>query len=207
MVSTIRQSLAPYAEELQRKINTEDVERLLEIKIRRISRYDINRQEKELREIEKAIAQIKTHLTDMVGFTIGYIEDLLAKYGPIFPRRSELRAFDEVDARAAALSNLTVGYHRETGFIGHKIKAEEAGGEHELCCSEYDRLLLIFKDGLYKVIHCAGQTLCRPGPVLDGRGEKRSGLQPDLPPRSGKPGLCQTFRHPEIYSQPGIPAV
>jgi topoisomerase IV subunit A len=55
VISTVRQALAPYAEELQRKITTEDVERLLEIKIRRISRYDINRQEKEIREIEKAI--------------------------------------------------------------------------------------------------------------------------------------------------------
>ena len=187
VVSTIRQSLAPYAEELQRKINTEDVERLLEIKIRRISRYDINRQEKELREIEKAIAQIKTHLTDMVGFTIGYIEDLVTKYGSIFPRQSELRAFDEVDARAAALSNLTVGYHRESGFIGHKIKAEEAGGEHELCCSEYDRLLLIFKDGLYKVIHVPDKLFV--GPDLFWMGVVKSDLVFNLIYRHGPENL------------------
>ena len=152
VTNTVREALAPYAEELQRKITTEDVERLLEIRIRRISRYDINRQLRELREIEKGIAQIKRDLTDMVGFTIRYLEELLGKYGPLFPRRSELRAFDEVDARAAALSNLHVGYNRESGFLGHKVKIEEAKTDLELHCSEYDRLLMIFRDGRYKVV-------------------------------------------------------
>jgi topoisomerase IV subunit A len=192
VISTVRQALAPYAEELQRKITTEDVERLLEIKIRRISRYDINRQEKELREIEKAIAQIKTHLTDMIGFSIGYIEDLLVKYGPMFPRRSELRAFDEVDARAAAAADLTVGYHRETGFLGHKIKAEQAGGEHELLCSEYDRLLLIFKDGLYKVIHVPDKLFV--GPDLHWMGVVKNDLVFNLIYRHGPENLAYVKR-------------
>ncbi len=152
VTNTVREALAPFAEELQRKITTEDVERLLEIRIRRISRYDINRQQKELREIEKGIARIKKDLTDMVGFTIRYLEELLGKDGPLFPRRSELRAFDEVDARAAALSNLHVGYHRESGFLGHKVKFEDAKTDLELHCSEYDRLLMIFRDGRYKVV-------------------------------------------------------
>ncbi|MDX9834818.1 MAG: DNA topoisomerase IV subunit A, partial [Desulfobulbus sp.] len=92
VISTIREALAPYAKQLQRKITIEDVERLLEIKIRRISRYDINRQEKEIREFEKTIAQIKKDLTDMVSFTIRFLKDLLARYASLFPRRSELRA-------------------------------------------------------------------------------------------------------------------
>ena len=152
MTGTVRQALAPYAEQLRRKITAEDVERLLEIRIRRISRYDINRQEKELREIEKGIARIKKDLTDMVSFTISFLEDLFTRYAPLYPRRSELRAFDEVDARAAALSNLHVGYHRESGFLGHKVKIENAKNDLELHCSEYDRLLLIFRDGRFKVV-------------------------------------------------------
>lgn len=153
IISSIRQCLAPYTEELRRKITTEDIERLLEIKIRRISRYDINRQQKELRDIEKQIAEIQHSLSDMIRFTIAYLEDLLTRYGEQFPRRSELRRFDEVDARAAALSNLTVGYHRDSGFLGHKVRAEGTVNDMECACSEYDRLLLIFKDGLYKVVN------------------------------------------------------
>ena len=152
VTGTVREALAPYAEQLRRKITAEDVERLLEIRIRRISRYDINRQEKELREIEKGIARIKKDLTDMVSFTISFLEDLFTRYAPLYPRRSELRAFDEVDARAAALSNLHVGYHRESGFLGHKVKIENAKNDLELHCSEYDRLLLIFRDGRFKVV-------------------------------------------------------
>ncbi len=152
VISTVRESLAPFAKELQRAVTTEDIERLLEIKIRRISRYDINRQQKELRDIEKEIATISKNLSDMVGYTIGYIEALLQRYQDEFPRTSELKAFDEVDARAAALSNLTVCFHRESGFIGHRIKAEMGSCEMECQASEYDKLLLIFKDGLYKVV-------------------------------------------------------
>ncbi len=152
VTGTVREALAPYAEQLRRKITAEDVERLLEIRIRRISRYDINRQEKELREIEKGIARIKKDLTDMVNFTIRFLEDLFTRYAPLYPRRSELRAFDEVDARAAALSNLHVGYHRESGFLGHKVKIENEKNDLELHCSEYDRLLLIFRDGRFKVV-------------------------------------------------------
>ncbi len=162
IVATVRESLGPFAEELQRPVSTEDIERLLDIKIRRISRYDIARQQKELRAIEKEIATIGKQLTDMVAYTIGYIEDLLSRHQESFPRMSELQTFDEVDARAAALSNLTVCYHRESGFIGHRIKAEMGGGEMECQASEYDRLLLIFKDGLYKVIPMVDKSFVGP---------------------------------------------
>lgn len=162
VISTVREALEPFAGELQRAVTTEDIERLLEIKIRRISRYDINRQQKELRDIEKEIATINKNLSDMVGYTIGYIEGLLKRYEDEFPRVSELKAFDEVDARAAALSNLTVCYHRESGFIGHRIKAEMGAGEMEFQASEYDKLLLIFKDGLYKVVSMVDKFFVGP---------------------------------------------
>ncbi|MCL2458862.1 MAG: DNA topoisomerase IV subunit A, partial [Desulfobulbus sp.] len=192
VISTIRQSLLPFAEELRRKISGEDVERLLEIKIRRISRYDLNRQEKELREIEKQIAQIRQQLTDMVGFTIGCLDDLIARYGELFPRKSELRAFDGVDARAAALSNLTVGYHRESGFLGHKIKAEDMAADWECSCSEYDRLLLIFKDGLYKVINVPDKLFV--GPDLYWLGVVKNDLVFNLIYRHGQENLAYVKR-------------
>ncbi len=192
VVSTIRQALAPFAEELLRKINNDDVERLLEIKIRRISRFDINRQEKEIREIEKAIALIKQHLTDMVGYTINYIEALIAKYGPLFPRHSELCAFDAVDARSAAISDLHVVYHRESGFIGHKIKAEDTANDIELFCSEYDRLLLIFKDGLYKVVHVPDKLFV--GSDLYWMGAVRGDLVFNLVYRHGPENLAYAKR-------------
>ena len=188
VVSTIKQALVPYADELLRKITSDDVERLLEIKIRRISRYDINRQEKEIKEIEKAIALIKQHLTDMVGYTINYIEELIAKYGPLFPRKSELCAFDAADARSAAISDLHVIYHQESGFIGHKIKTESQTHDLELFCSEYDRLLLIFKDGLYKVVPVPDKLFV--GPDLYWMGVVRGDLVFNLIYRHGPENLA-----------------
>ncbi len=158
VISTVRQALFPFADQLIRKVTKEDVERLLEIKIKRISRYDINKQQKEIQTLEKAIAAIEKHLEDMVGFTVNYIEALLKKYGKKFPRRSRLEQFDEVNARAAALSNIHVAYHRESGFLGHKIKVENTKKDLELTCSEYDRILLIFKDGLYRVVNVADKV-------------------------------------------------
>jgi len=153
IISTVDSALQPFAGELVRDVTREDIERLLEIKIKRISRYDINRQLKEIKAIERAIKTIEKSLRDMVGFTVSYLDSILAKYGEMYPRRSTIEHFDEVDVRAAAFSNLVVGYHRETGFLGHKIKAEDDKQDMEVNCSELDRLLLIFNDGQYKVIN------------------------------------------------------
>lgn len=86
----------------------------------------------------------------MVGFTIGYIDKLLEKYGPMFPRRTEIKTFSEVEVRKVAISNLTVGFDKENGFLGHQVKADE---ESSFSCSEYDKILLIHKSGMYKVIN------------------------------------------------------
>ncbi len=153
VISTVRQGLEPFTAELNRKVTREDIERLLEIRIKRISRYDINKQRKEIRAIEKNIRRIEKDLQDMVGFTIRYIESNLKKFGGAYPRVSEIGTFDEVTARKAAISNLTVAYHRESGFLGHQVKFENSRRDFRESCSEYDRLLLIFKDGTYKVIN------------------------------------------------------
>ncbi len=172
ILKTVKDSLVPFRNELVRDVTGEDVERLLEIRIKRISRFDINRQRKEIRTIETAIRKVRKSLKDMVGFTISYIEGLLEKYAERYPRRSRMEQFDQVDARAAALSNLQVGYHRESGFLGSKIKAEDKKKDLELTCSELDRLLLIFKDGLYRVVNVTdkffiGSDLLWMGVVTD----------------------------------------
>lgn len=153
IITTVKESLEPFREELIRDVSKEDIERLLEIKIKRISRFDIKRQQKEIKAIQTDIKKVRKYLEDMIGFTINYLSSLVNKYGELYPRKSTIKQFDEVDARAAALSNLTVGYNRESGFLGYKVKTENARKDIEFNCSELDRLLLIYKDGLYKVIN------------------------------------------------------
>lgn len=151
VIKTIGTSLADYADQLLRPVTREDIERLLEIRIKRISRYDINKQEKEIREIRKSIKEIRQSLKDIVGFTLSFLDTVLEKYGPMFPRNSEITSFSEVSFRKAALANLIVAYNRKSGFMGLQIR-EEDSEDLAVTCSEYDRLLLIFSTGLYKII-------------------------------------------------------
>ena len=155
VVTTVGKSLEPFRAELMRDITGEDIDRLLEIRIKRISRYDINRQAREIKDIRKEIKKIEKYLEDVVSFTISYIEKILEKYGDDYPRQTVITEFKEVIARKVALLNLTVGYSRSTGFFGHGIKAEEDTREMVFQCSEYDRILLIFSNGVYKVISVA----------------------------------------------------
>jgi len=173
VIQSVAGALQPFTAELLRPVTNEDIERLLEIKIKRISRYDINKQQKEIKDIRSEIKKISHHLKDMVGYTVFFLGDLLKKYGHLYPRQTELCEFEEVSVRSAALANLVVGYQRATGFLGHNIKAEDEKQDFTLNCSEYDRLLLIFDDGMYKVIPVSdklfiGHELAWIGVVEDG---------------------------------------
>jgi topoisomerase-4 subunit A len=152
VIETIDQSLLPFRGQLVRDVTREDIERLLEIRIKRISRYDINKKKKDIKEIRGRIKEIETSLKDMVAFTIGYIDKLLGKYGEQYPRRTELKTFSEVEVREVALANLTVGYDRHSGFLGSLVKAEE---QDSFTCSEYDKILMIGFDGAYRVVNVA----------------------------------------------------
>ncbi len=150
VVLTVDAALKPFRERLVRDVTKDDIERLLEIRIKRISRYDIDKKRKDIKLINSRIRKVKKDLSDMVKFTIRFIDNLLDTYGDQYPRRTEIATFSEVEVRKVALSNLTVGYHRESGFLGHQVKSD---CDFAFPCSEYDKLLLIYKDGTYKVLN------------------------------------------------------
>ncbi len=152
VVSTVLQSFLPYGEQLQRPVTKEDVERLLEIRIKRISRHDINKQAKEIKDIRKRMKEISKSLKDMTVFTIAFLDQLLERYGHFYPRQTEITSFSEVSIRTVALSNLTIVYNRKSGFLGQQIKEENHDEDIVISCSEYDKLFLLFSDGLYKII-------------------------------------------------------
>jgi len=150
VIETIDAALLPYRDKLVREVSHEDIERLLEIRIKRISRYDLDKKKKDIKEVRDNIKAVENHLKDMVVYTINYLDDLLNRYGHLYPRRTEIATFGEVEVRKVALSNLTMAYDRETGFVGHQVKAKP---EDSFPCSEYDKLLLIYQNGIYKVIN------------------------------------------------------
>ena len=149
VISGVEKGLAPFSDTLLRPVGQDDIERLLDIRIKRISRFDINRQSKEIKEIKAAIKDVEKKLGDITGHTISYLDSLLKKYGKSYPRKTTIEALDQVTARKVALSNLTVGYNRETGLLGYQVKTD---CDITVPCSEYDKILLIYKDGRYKAL-------------------------------------------------------
>jgi len=189
VVETIDEALVPFAEQLVRAVSKEDIERLLEIRIKRISRYDIDRKKKEIKEVRDNIKAVENYLLDMVGYTVSYLDDLLNRYGHLYPRRTEITTFSEVEARKVALSNLSMGYDRETGFLGHQVKARP---EDCFPCSEYDKLLLIYQNGVYKVINVIDKLFV--GHDLAWLGKVDEKLIFNLVYREGGQGLCYAKR-------------
>jgi topoisomerase-4 subunit A len=140
--------LEPFSHLLERTVTDDDIERLLQIPIRRISLYDIDKNRKEIDDTVAAIAETEARLKALTETTVEYLESLLEQYREVFPRRSEIRAFEAVDVRAVARQNIKLAYDPDTGFFGSEVK----GSKHQLTASEYDRILIVCKDGSYRVI-------------------------------------------------------
>jgi topoisomerase-4 subunit A len=191
IIDTISNSLSAVAAELQRPATKDDIEKLLEIRIKRISRFDIERQKKEIREIEKNIRAVEKALRDTIGHSISYLEKLLATYGPDHPRRTEIRQFSQIDVREVAPANLHVAYNAESGFFGFQVKAEE-GGMAPAACSEYDKVLLIFTDGRYKVVNVPEKIFAGHDLAWFGRVDKEQVF--NLIYRDGKENLAYIKR-------------
>ena len=185
VVDTIDTALLPFRDRLVRDVTKDDIERLLEIRIKRISRYDIDKKKKEIKEVRDNIKAVENHLKDMVGFTISFLDDLLNRYGHHYPRRTEIATFSEVQARKVALSNLLMGYDQESGFLGHQVKARP---EDSFACSEYDKLLLIYKTGIYKVINVADKLFVGHDILWLGKVEEK--LIFNVLYREGSQNLC-----------------
>ena len=155
------EGMKPYRKELKRALTDEDVHKLLDIRIRRISKYDINKNRKQLRDVADAIDEVNAKLGALTQTTILYLQGLLAKYGASYPRRSRIEKFDAVDKKAVAQANIKVSYDPLTGFFGSDVK----GAEHQLTLSEYDRVLAIADDGSFRIIGPEAKVLL-PGKLL-----------------------------------------
>lgn len=150
VVAAVESGLLPFVDRLLRPATIEDIGRLLEIKIKRISRYDIAKKAKEVKDVKGQIRGVQSDLKDMTVFTLAYIDGLLTKYGDYYPRQTKLSKFREVDAKKVAIPNRNCSYDPESGFLGYQIKSTP---EQTYSCSEYDKFILIGKDGVYKIIN------------------------------------------------------
>src|SRR5262245_39860292 len=148
----------PFTKELVRALTDPDVERLLQVRIRRISLFDINKHREELEQIKADLAQTRKDLKNLTKYVIGRIEALIEKYKEQYPRLTKSSRYDEVEAKDAAFKAFKVSYDREKGYIGYK-----AGGEEfKIDCTRFDKILLVFKDGHYKMIELPEKLFVGP---------------------------------------------
>ncbi|MDR0305646.1 MAG: DNA topoisomerase IV subunit A [Chitinispirillales bacterium] len=147
VVKAVFSGLEKFQNQIKREVTKEDVDTLLRIPIRRISLYDINRAKKEMKEITDRLREIKQALATIIEHTIAFLEKIIEKYSSLHPRRTELISFKKIDVREAAQRNLKLRYDKDTGYLGHEVN-----GNVLLDVSQYDRVLVIRKNGTYSVI-------------------------------------------------------
>ena len=148
VMAAVHEGFKPFKRQLLRDLVDADVERLLQVRIRRISLFDINQHREEMEKNKAELAETQKHLKNVVKFAIGHLEALLEKYGPQYPRLTTKSArHEEIDVKEVAFKSFKVAYDRESGYVGYKVSGEE----FKLECTKFDKVLLVFKDGTYKV--------------------------------------------------------
>jgi len=146
--AAVYEGFKPFRKQMYRDLADADVDKLLSVRIRRISLFDINKHREETDQVKADLEQTRKELKNLTKFVIAHLEALLEKYGPQYPRLTTKSArHEEVDVKAVAFKSFKVSYDRETGYVGYKVNGEEFKNE----CTKFDKILLVFKDGTYKV--------------------------------------------------------
>ena len=150
-VAHIDLRLEPFKPSFYREITRDDILRLMEIKMKRIIRFNSDAADNYIATLNERIADIDYKLAHLVEFTIEWYEGIKAKYGSHFPRRTVIRNFDNIVAATVAEANEKLYINREEGFIGMGLKKDEF-----VCnCSNIDDIIIFYKDGKYKLVRVA----------------------------------------------------
>lgn len=147
VISAIHKGLKPHIAHLTREVTDDDVARLTEIRIKRISKFDIDRANQQIEALEEKIEHVKFNLNNLVDYAVDYFKNLKKKYGVGRERRTEIRKFDDIQATQVAMTNEKLYINREEGFVGTSLKKDEFVEE----CSDLDDVITILEDGTMMV--------------------------------------------------------
>lgn len=154
VITTIDAELKPFTSHLIREVTEEDIIKLTEIKIKRITRFDLGKAEENILALEGKIDEAKHHLENLIQYAIDYFTTIKKKYGKGKERKTEIRAFDTIDATKVAVANIKFYVNREEGFIGHSLKKDE----YLFDCSDIDNIIVFRKDGVMLVTKAEAKT-------------------------------------------------
>ena len=148
IIDTIDKGLKPFRKQFVRDVTVEDITRLTEIRIKRISRFDAFKADEEMIALQKDIGETEKNLKGLTRYAIGYYENLIAKYGKGRERKTKISRFDEIDASEVILSNLKIYMDRENGFVGTSVRDGELLGSD---FSAMDEIIAFKEDGTFAV--------------------------------------------------------
>ncbi len=154
VIAAIDKGLKPHIKHLKRAVTKDDIVKLTEIRIKKISKFDIDKAKQFIESLEEKIAGVKHHLNNLIEFAIDYFKNLKTKYGKGKERRTEIRIFDDIVAAKVAMNNAKLYVNREEGFVGTSLKKDEF-----VCdCSDLDDVIVFTKEGKMMVTKVDSKT-------------------------------------------------
>ncbi|MDR2236905.1 MAG: DNA gyrase/topoisomerase IV subunit A [Chryseobacterium sp.] len=154
VLKTIDKGLKPHTKHLLRAVTEEDILKLTEIRIKRISRFDLDKFKENIAALEGKIEQVKFNLANLIAYAIDYYLNIQKKYGKEKQRKTELRIFDTIDATKVAVANEKFYANFEEGFIGTSLRKDQ----YMFDCSDIDDIITFRKDGSMKVVKVEAKT-------------------------------------------------
>ena len=159
VIEAIDVGLKPHIKHLKRAVTTDDIVRLTEIRIKRISKFDIDKAQQKIEALEDQITQIKDHLVHLTDYAIAYFNRLKKDYGKGRQRKTEIRVFDDIEATKVVIRNTKLYVNREEGFIGTSMRREE----YVTDCSDIDDIIVFTDSGKMMVTKVSDKTFIGKG--------------------------------------------
>ena len=147
-LTAIRSAFKPFEKPLGRKVSEEDVMKLVEKPVRKISKFDIKKAEEKIAQVEGDMEEVQNHLAHLGDYTIAYFQNIKKKYGAGRERKTDLRNFENIQANMVAAPNEKLYLNRAEGFIGTVLKKDEYVCE----CSDIDDIIVFRRNGIFKVV-------------------------------------------------------
>jgi len=164
VISTIHKGLKPHTDTLLRKVTDEDVARLTEIKIKRITKFDLEKAKNDTLKLEERIKEVKHHLSNLIDYAIAYFKALKKNYGKGLKRKTEIKTFENIEAKKVVVASKKLYVNKVEGFVGTALRKDEYVSD----CSDIDDIIIFKKDGTMivtkvdektfvgkNIIHCA----------------------------------------------------
>ncbi len=159
VIKAIEKGLQPHIKHLVRDVTKEDIVRLTEIRIKRISKFDLDKAQQHIKALEEKIAAVKNNLKNLINYAIDYYKTIKTKYGKGKERKTELRIFDDIQKTKVAIANTKFYVNREEGFIGTSLRRDEFVFE----CSDIDDIIVFKKNGTMTVTKVDSKTFVGKG--------------------------------------------